>query len=372
MQLSDDEFWFRYPVYNPALSIIDAADDWGRDLFKGVDDLDLVLSQPFRIAALPIYYNQRRAWSYQSRLENLDLSRFDLVLFSDPEYHDLVRVRDWIPCKNSLLATGGIYARTAINSDREVYRPYYIRDFIEQNQYQDTNAVDKPYRFEALLGARRPHRDFVWKAFHRSGLLANNIVTYRSGFPGAIEDYLTDLVTERLGEFMQWPYLSANLDPNWEVRKEITNSDSRRSPTEIYRRTWYSVICETLFTGRDFFLSEKTIKAMFNRRVFVLFGPLGYLNRLNEHGFRTFSDCIDQSYDQEIQDLRRYEQAMHQVWRLAWLEDPVKVYDSMQSVLQHNYQRLFELEEKRCRDMRDLMIKHIPSEHWHWPPLQTP
>ena len=369
MQRSDDEFWFRYPVYNPALSVIDAADDWGRDLFHGVNDLDLVLAQPYRIAALPIYYTRADAWSWQPQLADLDLRQFDLVLFSDPEYHDLDRVRDWIPCKNSLLATGGIYARTAINSDRELYRPYYIRDFIEQNQYQDTNAVDKPYRFEALLGARRPHRDFIWKAFHRSGMLANNIVTYRSGFPGEIQDYLTDIISERLGDFMQWPYVSPTLNPAWEVASNIINRDSRQSPTEIYRKTWYSVVCETLFTGEDFFLSEKTIKAMFNQRVFVLFGPAGYLARLREHGFRTFHDTIDESYDLEIRDPQRYEQALHQIWQLAWLENPPRVYQDLQGVLKHNQQRLIELEQKRCRDQRDLLLQHIPSEHWQWPPI---
>ena len=370
MQRSDDQFWFRYPVYNPAISVIDAADDWGRDLFEGVIDLDLVLNQPFRVAALPIYYDQSNAWSYQPQLGDLDLSQFDLVLFSDPEYHDLDRVRDWIPTPRSLLATGGVFSQTPVDAAREVYRPYYIRDFIEQNQYQDNAAPNKPYRFEALLGARRPHRDFVWKAFYRSGLLANNVVTYRSGFPGEIQDYLTDIVNERLGDFMQWPYVSPNLNLDWEVAAAVTNRDSRKSPTEIYRRTWYSVICETLFTGDDFFLSEKTIKAMFNQRVFVLFGPAGYLARLREHGFRTFHDTIDESYDQETRDPCRYEQALHQIWQLAWLEDPVRVYQDLRGVLEHNQQRLIELEQKRCRDQRDLLLQHIPSEHWHWPPLQ--
>lgn len=372
MQRSDNQVRFRYPIYNPAISVIDVADDWGRGIFEGVNDLDLVMSQPYRIAALPIYYNKSDAWSYQPRLADLDLSKFDLVLFSDPEYHDLESVRRWMPVQHSLLATGGISGSSPIDTDREVYRPYYIRDFIDQNRFQDTGADYKPFQFEALLGARRPHRDFVWKAFHRSGLLANSIVTYRSEFPGDIQDYLSDLVSERLGNFMQWPYVSPNLDPRWEVSKYVTNLDSRKSPLQIYQRTWYSIVCETLFTGNNFFLSEKTIKAMFNKRIFVMFANAKYLARLHEHGFQTFNSVIDENYDEEKRDIMRYEKALHQVWRLAWLENSAKNYRLLADILDQNHRRLFELEEKRCSNMLHLLIKYIPTQHWHWAPIQTP
>jgi len=350
---------------------MDVAEDWGRDLLTGTDNLDLVLSQPFRVAALPIFYDRPDAWSYLPKLADLDLSQFDLVLFSDPEYHDLDQVRSWIPVKHHALATGGIFGNRPLDDQNEVYRPYYIRDFLEQNTYQDSSEESKPYRFEALLGARRPHRDFVWKAMHRSGMLAHNIVTYRSGFPGAIHDHVTEAVSDRLGSFLQWPYVSTNLKPEWEVADTVTNRDSRQSPVSIYRRTWYSILCETLFTGPDFFLSEKTIKAMFNRRIFVLFGPPRYLARLREHGFETFRHSIDESYDEETRDLVRYEKAMHQVWQLSWLEDPALLHQGAQPTLDKNQQRLYELEQKRCRDLRDMLIAKIPGRHWNWPPLQV-
>ena len=370
MQRSDNRLWFRYPVFDPSGAVLNVVDDWARNFMQGTTDLDLVLGQPYRVAALPVFYNEESSWTYLPEIKDLDLEQFDLVLFSDPEYYDLDRLRAWLPTQNALLATGGIQTGTCIDPDREVYRAYYIRDFLEQNHYQDTQQPRKPYRFEALLGARRPHRDFVWKAFRRSGLLADSIVTYRSGFPGEIQSYLTDEVSDKFGEFLQWPYVSPNLRPEWEVSAEITNRDSRQSPVEIYRRTWYSVICETQFTGTNFFLSEKTIKAMFNRRMFVMFGPCQYLANLRRHGFQTFCHCIDENYDDEYRDIMRYEKALHQIWRLAWLEDPVKIYQNVEAVLDHNKQHLQELEHRRCKDMQSLLTRHIPGEHWHWPPLQ--
>ena len=337
---------------------------------QGTTDLDLVLSQPYRVAALPVFYNHPHSWTYLPEVKDLDLNQFDLVLFSDPEYHDINLVRDWLPCKHCVVATGGLQAGTDLDPQREIYRAYYIRDFLEQNHYQDTQQNNKPYRFEALLGARRPHRDFVWKAFRRSGLLADSIVTYRSGFPGAISDHLTDEISAKFGEFLQWPYVSPNLRAEWEVSPAISNRDSRQSPVEIYRRTWYSVVCETQFTGTNFFLSEKTIKAMFNRRLFVMFGPGQYLANLRRQGFQTFCHCIDEGYDDEPRDIMRYEKSLHQIWRLAWLEDPVKIYQNVNAVLDHNHDHLQQLERLRCRDMQSLLTQHIPGEHWQWPPLQ--
>ena len=372
MQRSDNTFWFRYPVYNPCISVLDVVDDWGRGFMQGTDDLDWVLAQPFRVAALPVFYDRPTSWSYHPQLADLDLTQFDLVLFSDPEYHDLDQVRDWIKIQHCVLATGGIYSDRDMDVSNEIYRPYYIRDFIEQNVYHDTGAKHKPFKFDALLGARRPHRDFVWKALHRSNLLQDTVTTYRAGFPGEIKDDLTEMISSRLGQFMQWPYVSPNLDPAWEVSNSVTNRDSRQSPLEIYSRTWYSIICETQYTGDSFFLSEKTIKAMFNRRIFVMFGPAGYLSGLENHGFKTFQGWIDETYDRETHDLRRYEQAMQQVWRLAWLENPVELYEAMCEILDQNQKRLYELEQLRCRSMCDMLIAKIPSRYWHWPPVQIP
>jgi hypothetical protein len=365
-----DQPRFRYPVYAPAHTVMDVVDDWARGIMQSTDDLELTLAQPFRVAALPVFYDRPNTWSYCAPVQDLDLNQFDLVLFSDPEYASVPEIRSWITVPHHVLAVGGITADQPLNSQREVYRPWFIRNFLDQNQDQCTMAAQKPYWFDALLGARRPHRDFVWKGLYRSGLLDHSIVTYRSGFPGSITDFVTDIVSDRLGEFMQWPYVSPNLRSEWEVADPVTHRDSRRSPIEIYRRTWYTITCETQFTGPDFFLSEKTVKAMFNRRVFVLFGPAGYLAQLREHGFETFRHSLDESYDQETRDSMRWEAALHQLWRLAWLEDPVRIYHANQDILQHNHQRLHDLESKHGRDLLDMLLQHIPGQHWHWPAVQ--
>ena len=45
------------------------------------------------------------------------------------------------------------------------------------------------------------------------------------------------------------------------------------------------------------FISEKIIKPIINYQPFIAFASVGYLARLKTHGFKTFSDIWDESYD---------------------------------------------------------------------------
>lgn len=358
---------FRYPVYNPCYHSVDVARDWGIDILDATTDLDLVLAQPYRVAAVRVFYDQPWIHSYDPDLK-INLDQFDLVLFSDVEYYTQSDIETWIAqqgVKQYVLALGGI-SPGDVAKHNHVYRPYWIRRFQELNEYTDTHATHKPYMFDALLGARRPNRDYVMLALDRVGLLDQCLVTYRDCFPGAVINEQNSYYQSLFSNKLQWPYVSPQLDPAWEVGAVVDNTISFDSPLSIYQRTWYSIICETIGTGSTFFLSEKTIKAMYNQRIFVVFGPQGYLRQLRSMGFATFSGVIDESYDDEPRDSIRFQQAMHQVMQLAWFEDPTTIYNSMQSALEQNQRRLAELEEKRSRDQRELLHRYIPGHHWLW------
>jgi hypothetical protein len=138
------------------------------------------------------------------------------------------------------------------------------------------------------VGARRKHRDYVMLAMLKSGLIDTVIVTYRDVFVGGD---CTSTPRDGKNNFqilsVQWPYVSPNLDPTWEVR-DMDNSVSGLVPWEIYNRTWYSVVVETLGYGTVCFLMEEKIAKCFQaRRLFVVLPSLdGRLTII--WGFETF------------------------------------------------------------------------------------
>lgn len=123
-------------------------------------------------------------------------------------------------------------------------------------------------------------------------------------------------------------------------------------PWGIYQSSWYSIICETADWGSSSnFLTEKTAKCLFGQRIFIMFAGAGLLKRLQELGFCTFhGDDIDESYDLETNDAKRYAMAWQQIMRL-YHSDPRTVYAKYQEVLNHNQQLMLSLPQQQLNDI---------------------
>lgn len=360
---------FRYLIYVPDASSVNVINDWGIDNSLTTTDIDIALSQPFSVAAVRVMFNKPNVFNYTPALSAIDLSKFDLVILSDIEYSQICEIKIWAEQNqivNYVVALGGLNHNEQLDKTCMVYRPWWAYNLLRHNPvYQDTHAAEKPYLFEALLGARRPHRDYVMMALDKIGLLDRSLVTYRDCFPYGVINKMSERFQKIFYDTpLQWPYVSPNLKPEWEVRDSITNTVSSIMPYGIYQQTYYSIVCETQGTGNEFFMSEKITKCLLAGRIFVLFGPANFISKLHELGFRTWSSLLDESYDTEQIDEVRFEKAMQQVMKLAWFKDPKNVRLQIADVLKHNRVRFASLEEEYKQKMHDLLYAHIPKHHW--------
>jgi hypothetical protein len=356
-------------IYNPNWGV-DVARDWGLE----ADEVDLstALQQPYRVACVPACFTNPKNFThqlYQQEQRRIDFSKFELVIVSDIEQERSSWIYQWIESqriKNYVLAIGATHnSEIGINNKTTILRSWWMYNLMRMNTYKDHMQSNKPYWFDALLGARRPHRDFVMLNLQKhSTLLDKCIVTYRDGFSGGIIDEQTETIHDYFPDYkLEWPYVSKNLDCSWEVKDTIEKSISPYVPWEIYRQTWYTIICETGFTGDGFFLTEKTTKALFAKRLFVMFAPCQFLKYLRELGFKTFDSVIDESYDEELVDLTRYQMAFAQMLSLTQ-QDPTEVYNKVQDILEHNQRRLFDLQSETNACMQELLQQHIPKNYW--------
>lgn len=341
-----------------------AARDWG---LETTHDLSAVLQAPFRVAAVPVLCSETFEFSYNAEAESLPWAEFDLVVLTDIEFRRISEINAWakkVGIRQYVLAIGGEHMNESADPETTVWRPWWSYNLMRLNEYQDTYRRNKPYRFDVLLGARRPHRDYVMLGMQTSGLIDSSIVTYRGVFNGGYVDRYSEAVADQFPKTeLAFPYVSPNLDPAWEVRPEITNSISPFIPYSIYEQTDYTVICETLGTYTEFFMSEKTAKVFLARRVFVMFANYQFLKHLRRHGFKTFESVIDESYDNVLEPVDRYAQAWQQV---VWLstQDPVEIYSKLSPVLEHNYNRLYELQQETQQHMLNILKKHVPEQYW--------
>mgnify|MGYP003333035484 CR=1 FL=1 len=333
-------------VFNPE-AFIDVRYDWFENNtdFQPTTDINEVLSQPIKIACLPIFFNVSRTNYLRQTVPEDIVDRFDLILLSDIEYFSLAEISQWITksnIKNYCLAAGSL--KKIVDIANVVYRPWWAFNLMNKNQYVDTAGSNKPFLFDALLGAMKPHRSTVMNRFLTSDVLNKSIVTYRKSVFDRHSDSSKD-------------YVSPNLNPAWEVQENIDYAVSDQVPWKIYEQTYYSVVTETL--GADtFFWSEKTTKALLSQRLFIHVGAAGFLSKLHSFGFKTFDSIIDESYDQITNNKDRWNRAIDQIEFLATL-DPAKVLAKTEDIRRHNYNRLLEFRKEIKTQMLEMVYNKI-------------
>jgi hypothetical protein len=128
-------------------------------------------------------------------------------------------------------------------------------------------------------------------------------------------------------------------------------------PQAVYENSWYSIVAETNPTQTTF-LTEKTGKAIYGQRIFVLFGGYRALAQLRSQGYRTFDGLINESYDEIIDDHKRWMCAWQAVEFLAQT-DPQMLYAQAQEILAHNYQLIRNIEH-RHRPIQNFISSWLP------------
>lgn len=340
------------------------ATEWGFS-YDQIVDLSTALAQPYRIAVMPVFYSLPNKFDYRPEYMQFPLHEFDLVLFTDIEWHSKKELVVWIETtgvENWLLHTAGIWLDEPHNP-RVIYRPAWSFNFLRWNPPRLDFPLDRPYAFECLLGARREHRDFAMLSLQQSNLLEQGIVTYRDLFVGHWIDQTPERVARLFGNTkLKYPYVSPHLDSAWEVKSQMDHSVSGLVPWEIYNRTWFSVVCETLGKDRDadrvFLSAEKIAKCLQARRLFVVFAIRGFLQHYRDWGFETFGDVLDESYDTEPDDIVRWGKAFEQV---QWLcsQDLSALLEKLKPRLDHNHNRLYEFDQEKTQELQNFVVAHL-------------
>lgn len=218
-------------------------------------------------------------------------------------------------------------------------------DFLNQL----TGQYPKPLSFDVLLGRQKFHRDLIYKGIdHRK-----NYVTYMT-------QENTNLSACNHNNFV-WPAgISSPESPVFDTAEEVVVDStivslSQIIPIDIYNQTAYSLVCESLSSNSFSFFTEKIIKPMLAKRLFIVCSGQYFLRNLRSLGFQTFDGIVDESYDQEWQIEKRVDLILKEVDRLCSLNQQ-QVYESAQSILDHNYQLLMN------RDWQKEMIQLVQLE----------
>jgi hypothetical protein len=188
------------------------------------------------------------------------------------------------------------------------------------------NAKTPEFKFDMLLGTPREHKDFVFDQITTFNIIDDFII----GCYKANNDR-----TEDRGNWVSGGDYEHGIGAKFGNELIAPEVSQCILPYDIYNNSWYTVVCETSYD--HCFFTEKTAKPILGKRLFVLIGAKHMIKNLQSLGYKTFSDIIDESYDEVDDNEIRWGMACHQIEEL-YARDPIEVYSHIQDVLEHNYQ----------------------------------
>jgi len=234
---------------------------------------------------------------------------------------------------------------------------------------------DKKIRPKRFLSYNRCgwrwHRVFMLSKLYKLNILDNTIFSYYES------DYFDDKLKFGKTNYIPSTFESLNIKTNdkWDIIKFLvdkcpTTLDHKTSISasgghnyfsvkEHYLDTYVSIVNETGVLDEATFITEKTIRPMFNRHPFIVWGNPYILKTLRSYGFKTFDWLIDESYDECENANDRFNMILKEIEKLNSLpiEKLHKLYYDNIDIMEHNYQLLKNIEKKYKLD--DYYIKNL-------------
>ena len=242
------------------------------------------------------------------------------------------RIKSNLP-KNSIFYVCGNLLSEKIVIERNLgFGAKGISHFEPWNKYKGNvlpfEPKDEKYLFLSYNRAIRHHRVRFFIDLLEKNLLDSGLVSFNKihNIPYDVNEKTKEFINERTPMTIDtMPELKYNLAVNITV--------------EDFKRTFISVVTETLVDDGTLFFSEKIWKPIMVGHPFMVYGNQYSLKYLKSIGFKTFDKWIDESYDDESDRDRRCKMIVNvlEKFSLKSLDELKKLREEMFEICEFNY-----------------------------------
>ena len=223
-----------------------------------------------------------------------------------------------------------------LNDKNETSSIVTKEDFISK---KDSDKKD----FLLLTRHWKKHRIFLLNKLHRLGL-DNNLVSWEKSYYN--HNYIEDLKKHDNNE--EFIDLIINTSKYIDVEDLVNVFGIGFENKDMYLNTYISLVTESMFFQEDVnfptgFLSEKIWKPIGHCQPFILAGPSKSLEYIKQkYNFKTFHPFIDESYDNEDDDMKRIQMIELEVEKFTkkTKAEKIEFLDNVKDICIHN-QELF-------------------------------
>ena len=117
-------------------------------------------------------------------------------------------------------------------------------------------------------------------------------------------------------------------------------TDSSDNLINLYKRSYFSLICETQFEGYEVSVTEKTYKAIVYKHPFIMLANAHFLKYLRKLGYKTFHPFINESYDDIEDHNERFKTIVDEIKRLSNLSNSElkELLNKITPIINYNYE----------------------------------
>jgi hypothetical protein len=237
----------------------------------------------------------------------------------------------------------------------------YNRTFLMQpaEERNPTQTFMSPNR---IIGGKRDHRVlFLYEVFKRN--LGNNYVS---------APLVCSEENVHINDIVKKYNLDVDVFENARLPRTFPGEDTQVMSSycldnfNIAQDSMFYVPTETVYFGKRLHLTEKTFKPIAMEMPFILVAPAHSLEYLRSYGFQTFGSEIDESYDEEEDDLLRIQKVGKLLEDINSLSTAEKqhLYKYCAKIATHNYQHFYggKFEQALWQEFK-LMLSQIERDH---------
>lgn len=188
----------------------------------------------------------------------------------------------------------------------------------------------------------RSHRQMFVALLQREGLIDRGYVSFRKS---EVSEY-TESLMKKVDLYNSWKIIKNQLPLNVDLdnHKIESNFQTFFPRDKTYNHdSYFNFVSETWFfemTGvKHTHITEKSIHSMLNFQPFIIVGRSHALRTLRQYGYWTFSDFWDESYDESIDNIERFEKIIKTISHIARFskEEFRDIYNESIPILRHNF-----------------------------------
>jgi hypothetical protein len=192
------------------------------------------------------------------------------------------------------------------------------------NQIIELNANHRVFIFMNRIG--RLHRI---KTINE--ILENNLRNY--GYISFTKD-----TTAYLDWYKKYPKVMSETFDILDFNDVLKTNPTQFIPLEYCKQSFLFLNSETFCHEGSLFFSEKTFKPFWLGMPFITIASPGILVYLKQLGFKTFSDWIDESYDEEVDEDKKIKIIVQELIKFSKMNPAQRlaIREEMKPILEHN------------------------------------